>query len=346
MKVTIRRIFLLLLAFLSVQGEQQCVLENREGEPKGILIPAAQCTTFRERLNNSILLTVSNERQLVCCPVFQNEPNCGRISQYADALSFDSRETKLDQFPWAAVVMLRWIKKVVCSGSLITTRFVLSAAHSFVEMNGASKPASNYRVFLGDWDLDEDEDCMYVHGRLVCNLEQPVEYSVELIVSHGSFHHRRRDFLHDIALLKLKQTVEYSVQIGPACLPSWSIGVPDIVGQKFVATGWGETRSYMGLNRKYKVDMIGRNISTCVKFYRLTEPQVPQIHLCAKGARKRDVCYGDSGGGLIKREADRWLQVGIISFGSYYCNRSLPGVYTNIAHYTDWIQWAVDKAST
>uniref|UniRef100_A0A182M8R1 Peptidase S1 domain-containing protein n=1 Tax=Anopheles culicifacies TaxID=139723 RepID=A0A182M8R1_9DIPT len=313
MNLSVRRVFLQLLAFLSwnhctAQGEQQCVLENREGEPKGILVPAVQCATFWEQLEHGDFHATDDERRLVCCPVFQSEPNCGRISQYADVFSFDSRETQLDQFTWAAVILPRWIKKVLCSGSLISTRFVLSAAHCFVDASGVSKPESNYRVRLGDWDLANDEDCMYVRGVYVCNLHQPKDYAVEKIISHASFHQGRKDFLHDIALLRLAKSVEYSFQIGPACLPEWNIEVPDIVDQKLVATGWGRTNAFMGFNRKYKLEMLGRNISTCVKIYALREADVSRIHLCARGARRRDVCYGDSGGGLMRREANHWLQ--------------------------------------
>uniref|UniRef100_A0A182RA66 Peptidase S1 domain-containing protein n=1 Tax=Anopheles funestus TaxID=62324 RepID=A0A182RA66_ANOFN len=339
------RIFLQLVAFLSwnpyiAEAEEECILENREGEPKGILVPASQCTSFREELQNTELHSTN-----VCCPVFQNEPNCGRISEYAGEFSFDSRETQLDQFPWAAMVMLQWVRKIVCSGSLISTRFVLSAAHCFVDVHGVSKPASDYRVRLGDWDLVQDEDCMYVRNRYVCNPQKPVDYSVELIVTHDSYHTNRKDFLHDIALLKLAQPVEYGAQIGPACLPNWSTEVPDIVRQNFTATGWGRTKSFRALFRKYKLEMMGRNISTCVKAYRMQEAAVSRIQLCVGGVPSRDVCYGDSGGGLMKREANRWVLIGVISFGSYRCGRSLPGVYTNAAYYSDWIQWAVDKSS-
>uniref|UniRef100_A0A182V102 Peptidase S1 domain-containing protein n=1 Tax=Anopheles merus TaxID=30066 RepID=A0A182V102_ANOME len=241
--------FLLLLLILAVrshqrtvQGEQECTLVTHERESKGVLVAADQCITFREQPENKDL----HPTHPVCCAVFRSDPTCGRLSQYADEFSFDSRETQLDQFPWAAMVLLRRVQKLVCSGSLIASRFVLSAAHCFVDVRGTSKPATDYRVRLGDWDLELDEDCLYVRGQLVCNEQQPVDYAVERIISHGDFQRQRRDFLHDIALLKLAEAVEYGAQIGPACLPNWNVGVPLIAGQKFTVFGWGRTRSYSG----------------------------------------------------------------------------------------------------
>ncbi|XP_061509621.1 CLIP domain-containing serine protease B15-like [Anopheles gambiae] len=342
--------FLLLLLILAVrshqrtvQGEQECTLVTHEGEEsKGVLVPADQCTTFREQPENKDL----RPTHPVCCAVFQSDQTCGRLSQYADEFSFDSRETQLDQFPWAAMVLLRRVQKLVCSGSLIASRFVLSAAHCFVDVRGTSKPATDYRVRLGDWDLELDEDCLYVRGQLVCNEQQPVDYAVERIISHGDFQRQRRDFLHDIALLKLAEAVEYGAQIGPACLPNWNVGVPLIAGQKFTVFGWGRTRSYSGVRRKYKIEMPGRNISACVRAYGLRAPEVPRIHLCVGGVYRKDVCHGDSGGALMRRESNRWVQEGIVSFGAYRCGKPLPGVYTNVAHYIDWIQWAIDVSSS
>uniref|UniRef100_A0A182KE11 Peptidase S1 domain-containing protein n=1 Tax=Anopheles christyi TaxID=43041 RepID=A0A182KE11_9DIPT len=342
--------FLLLLLLLgvrshqhTVQGEQECMLVNREGESKGVLVPASQCTTFQPDNKASHL---THTEQLVCCAVFQSEPNCGRISQYASEFSFDSRETQLDQFPWAAMVLMRRVQKIVCSGSLIGSRYVLSAAHCYVDVHGASKPATDYRVRLGDWDLGLEEDCLYVRGQLVCNDQQPVDYAVERIISHGDFQRQRRDYLHDIALLKLAETVECSMQVGPVCLPNWSVKVPEIAGQNFTVIGWGRTRSYSGIKRKFKLEMKGRNISACVRAYGLRASEVPRIHLCVGGLPRRDVCHGDSGGALMRRESSRWVLVGIVSFGAHRCGKPLPGVYTNVAQYIHWIQWAIGKASS
>ena len=56
----------------------------------------------------------------------------------------------------------------------------------------------------------------------------------------------------------------------------------------------------------------------------------------------QDACAGDSGGPLISRTADGANGVmylkGIVSYGDISCDGKKPGVYTNVAHYIDWIK--------
>lgn len=64
--------------------------------------------------------------------------------------------------------------------------------------------------------------------------------------------------------------------------------------------------------------------------------------LCAGGLHDKDSCAGDSGGpllypGKVGSTGVRYVQRGIVSFGSKRCGISLPGVYTNVAYYMDWI---------
>ena len=54
----------------------------------------------------------------------------------------------------------------------------------------------------------------------------------------------------------------------------------------------------------------------------------------------KDSCQGDSGGPLVYREfsTDPWYLVGLVSFGTKDCGNSVPGVYTRVAGYLDWIE--------
>lgn len=54
--------------------------------------------------------------------------------------------------------------------------------------------------------------------------------------------------------------------------------------------------------------------------------------------RKRDSCQGDSGGPLQTTQtySNPVKVVGVVSFG-IGCGGKLPGVYTRVAHYVEWI---------
>ena len=71
-------------------------------------------------------------------------------------------------------------------------------------------------------------------------------------------------------------------------------------------------------------------------------------HLCAGGVDGgADSCKGDSGGGLyVKKnttdfgelESSPYLMVGVVSFGSFECGIGVPGVYTRVSKFVDWIK--------
>ena len=53
-----------------------------------------------------------------------------------------------------------------------------------------------------------------------------------------------------------------------------------------------------------------------------------------------DTCNGDSGGAFISRRgpSGSWYQLGIVSYGSSKCGHGIPGVYTKVSRYMDWIE--------
>lgn len=61
----------------------------------------------------------------------------------------------------------------------------------------------------------------------------------------------------------------------------------------------------------------------------------------------RDTCPGDSGGPILRRlENGQLVQVGVVSFGIGQCGvAALPGVYTRLALYTDWMRQVVSTPS-
>lgn len=83
---------------------------------------------------------------------------------------------------------------------------------------------------------------------------------------------------------------------------------------------------------------------TLVEFNRLSnQPSLRALsdsQMCALNSiDRRDACQGDSGGPLFLNEARTGLStiVGIVSFG-VSCGTDLPGIYTRVASFVDWIE--------
>nr|CAI5845559.1 unnamed protein product [Callosobruchus analis] len=64
--------------------------------------------------------------------------------------------------------------------------------------------------------------------------------------------------------------------------------------------------------------------------------------LCTSGLEKGikvGFCKGDSGGPLVVgKDPDRWLQVGVVSFGQSDCEKGLPAVFERVTKYLEWVK--------
>ena len=72
-----------------------------------------------------------------------------------------------------------------------------------------------------------------------------------------------------------------------------------------------------------------------------------QMFCAAAPVDGRDTCPGDSGGPIVRKLPDgRIVQVGIVSFGIGDCGKAaLPGVYTRLSLYIDWIEQVIAAPS-
>ncbi|XP_049274139.1 serine protease 41 [Rhipicephalus sanguineus] len=81
----------------------------------------------------------------------------------------------------------------------------------------------------------------------------------------------------------------------------------------------------------------------CLYPRRVHEP--PSIYDC-QGCAERNVfgrlqLAGDSGGPAISLVGDRYVQVGIVSFGYGCARENISGVYTRVEAFTSWIKHEV-----
>ena len=113
-----------------------------------------------------------------------------------------------------------------------------------------------------------------------------------------------------------------------------------------MVAGWGSTSSSSNTkpeNLVYAhVNQVQRN--ACREKYAEFVKDVPgDVYItdnviCA-GDREADACTGDSGSPLLwVDDQSRWSVAGIVSFGPSVCGQDVPGAYTRVESYLQWVK--------
>ena len=144
----------------------------------------------------------------------------------------------------------------------------------------------------------------------------------------------------DIAMLKTSTQVTLNHDVYPACLPkqtecfradseTW------ISGYGALAYGGNNADSLQGV----MLPLVAH--SSCTAVYGSISTQT----LCAGYSQGgMDSCQGDSGGPMAALSENIWYFYGVVSFGYQCAVPGIPGVYTRVTSYVDWIlQKTVDN---
>lgn len=148
-------------------------------------------------------------------------------------------------------------------------------------------------------------------------------------------------------MIEFEGDVDFDHNIHPACIQTELNDVPEDV--QLTIAGWGSIEadrtnlSKVLLKANLNIVPLDRCNETLTKFNELSNlPSLRALsksQMCALNLMIRsDACQGDSGGPLfIHHPSGMSTIIGIISFG-VSCGTALPGVYTRIASYVDWIE--------
>jgi secreted trypsin-like serine protease len=228
------------------------------------------------------------------------------------------------QFPWQISLQFKSGQQFShgCGGSILNSRWIVTAGHC---VQGVTR--KSLRVVAGEHNRNQNE-----------GVEQIV--NIARIVRHPNYNSATLE--NDVALLELSSSLILSSARRTAAIPLFtpadSAAGLDAPGTLATISGWGTTSEG------------GGSLPATLQF-----AQVPVVSdaeaRAAYGAGEIadsmlgagfdqggvDTCQGDSGGPLVLQTPSGPKLAGLTSWGIGCAREGLPGIYTEVAFFNDFI---------
>uniref|UniRef100_A0A1D5R5A4 Serine protease 22 n=1 Tax=Macaca mulatta TaxID=9544 RepID=A0A1D5R5A4_MACMU len=248
-------------------------------------------------------------------------PACGKPQQLNRVVG--GEDSTDNEWPWVVSIQKNGTHQ--CAGSLLTSCWVITAAHCFKD--NLNKP-SLFSVLLGAWQLGNPGS-------------RSQKVGVAWVQPHPMYSWKE-GARADIALVRLEHSIQFSERVLPICLPDASIHLPP--NTHCWISGWGSIRDGVPLPhpqtlQKLKVPIIDSEVCSRLYWRGAGHEAITEDMLCAGYLEgERDACLGDSGGPLMCQVDGAWLLAGIISWGEGCAERNRPGVYISLSAHRSWVE--------
>ncbi|KOC62369.1 Serine protease gd [Habropoda laboriosa] len=270
----------------------------------------------------------------------QDNQTCGRptATSKINLLVVRGEKTSHGQWPWLAAIFI--VKKnfeYQCAGTLVSNIHVITAAHCFQD-GDIKLPAGTLTVSLGRYRLKNWREKGSVN-REVAGYNLHPDYNASGNADA------------DLAVLILRERVEYNVVIKPICLWSGPNSLSTVVGKVGHVVGWGRDESGNRNTeepRQTAAPIVSQEdcLWSNTNFVSLTSNRT----FCAGLKDETGPCNGDSGSGFVIHDSktNRYYLRGVVSRSllgvNMSCDLSQYVVYVDVAKHMDWIKQQISSA--
>ncbi|XP_028254769.1 complement factor I [Parambassis ranga] len=299
-----------------LDGEDESVtsahsVANAALQKSAYVSPKAEIRTNREQLESKLVCGKPNPDTVDNMEVVERGRRSIRVKRVVGGLA-----AKPTQIQWQ--VALEENRRIDCGGAYIGGCWVITAAHCV-----RPKPSA-FKVKFSLWKKSKAQNTTDI-------------VPVEEIIIHPSYD--AATYENDIALVKLEPLpftdtcLEDNPGVRAVCVP-WSTHLFQ-PNHTCSISGWGRTAEGRGAQVLLWANV--SLISDCQTYYK--DRFKPGMMCAGDLEGSVDSCQGDSGGPLVCEDERGFSYLwGIVSWGERCGQPGFPGVYTQVAHYFEWIR--------
>jgi hypothetical protein len=226
--------------------------------------------------------------------------------------------TVISNFPWQIYYISGDFR---CGGSILSGRWVITAAHCTKNTSGGATPPSQMFVQVGA-------------NNPVNNPNDGKTYAVSQVIVNEGFD--SQTLLNDIALLQLTDSINFPNAVPIKIVTNYDVAAGAIdPGVMAWITGWGLTHVSPSILPSSLQEVLLPVVSDAQAS--TVWSSIPATDMMAGYLNgNKDACNGDSGGPLVVPVLNEYKLAGLVSWGSTNCNTY--GAYTNVSDFEAWIQ--------